>query len=44
MVSARSYRKIPLTKEAAKEEIKKNSGTQFDPKVVEVFLKVADKL
>ncbi|MCX5707044.1 MAG: HD domain-containing protein, partial [Candidatus Omnitrophica bacterium] len=41
MVSARSYRKIPLTKEAAITEIKKNSGTQFDPKVVEVFLRVA---
>jgi len=44
MCSARSYRKIPLTKEAAVEEIKKNSGTQFDPKVVEAFLKVLNKL
>ncbi|MDO8662083.1 MAG: HD domain-containing protein [Candidatus Omnitrophota bacterium] len=44
MRSARSYRKIPLTKEAAVEEIKKHSGTQFDPKVVEAFLKVLDKL
>ena len=44
MRSARSYRKIPLTKEAAVEEVKKNSGTQFDPKVVEAFLKIVDKL
>jgi len=44
MTSARSYRKIPLTKEAAVEEIKKHSGTQFDPKVVEAFLRVVDKL
>ncbi|MDD2679539.1 MAG: HD domain-containing protein [Candidatus Omnitrophica bacterium] len=44
MRSARSYRKIPLTKEAAVEEIKKHSGTQFDPKVVEAFLKVVDRL
>lgn len=44
MTSARSYRKTPLTKGAAVEEIKKNSGTQFDPKVVQAFLKVLDKL
>lgn len=44
MCSARSYRKIPLTKDAAIEEIKKNSGTQFDPKAVEAFLKITDKL
>jgi putative nucleotidyltransferase with HDIG domain len=43
MRSARSYRKVPLTKEEAVEEISKNSGTQFDPKVVEVFLKNLDK-
>ncbi len=44
MRSARSYRKIPLTKEEAVAEIKKNSGRQFDPKVVEAFLKVVDKV
>ena len=44
MRSARSYRKVPLTKEGAVEEIRKNSGAQFDPKVVEVFLRVVDKL
>jgi len=44
MRSARSYRKIPLTKEAAVEEIKTHSGTQFDPKVVQAFLRVLDKL
>lgn len=44
MRSARSYRKTPLSKEEAILEIKKNSGTQFDPKVVEAFLKVVDEL
>ena len=44
MRSARSYRKVPLTKEEAVGEIKQHSGTQFDPKLVEVFLRVVDKL
>ncbi len=44
MTSARAYRKIPLTKEQAIAEIKKNKGTQFDPKVVDAFLKIIDKL
>lgn len=44
MRSARAYRKIPLSKEGAIEELKKNSGKQFDPKVVEAFLKIVDKL
>lgn len=44
MRSARSYRKKPLLKEQAIEEIKKYNGTQFDPKVVEAFLKITDKL
>jgi len=42
MVSARPYRKVGLMKSEAVEEIKKNSGSQFDPKVVEAFLKVVD--
>ena len=44
MVSARSYRKTPLSKEEAIYEIKKNTGTQFDPKVAEAFLKIAGKV
>ena len=44
MTSARSYRKVPLTKEAAILEITRNSGTQFDPKIVDAFLKVVDNL
>lgn len=44
MRSPRSYRKIPLSQEETIYEIKKNSGTQFDPKVVDAFLKAADKL
>ncbi len=44
MISQRPYREKPFTKEEAIEEIKKNSGTQFDPKVVEAFLKMANEL
>ncbi|MFA5411032.1 MAG: HD-GYP domain-containing protein [Candidatus Omnitrophota bacterium] len=44
MSSARSYRKVPLSKKEAILEIKKNSGTQFDPRVVEVFLRIVDRL
>ena len=44
MTSKRPYRKKPLSKEEAIKEIKKNSGTQFDPKVVDAFLKAIDKL
>lgn len=43
MTSARSYRKSPLTKEEAVAEIVKNSGKQFDPRIVEAFLKVVEK-
>jgi len=44
MRSARSYRKVPLLKEEAILEIKCNSGTQFDPKIVDAFLQVVDNL
>ena len=44
MTSERPYRKKPLSKEEAIAEIDKNSGTQFDPKVVDSFLKIADRL
>ncbi|MBI4846693.1 MAG: HD-GYP domain-containing protein [Candidatus Omnitrophica bacterium] len=41
MTSKRPYRD-PMTKEKAMEELKKHSGTQFDPKIVEVFLKILE--
>jgi len=44
MTSARAYRKTPLDKEQAIEEIKRNRGKQFDPKVVDAFLKVVDRI
>ncbi len=43
MTTDRPYRRA-RTKEEAIEEIKKCSGTQFDPKVVEAFLRIVDKL
>jgi diguanylate cyclase (GGDEF)-like protein/PAS domain S-box-containing protein len=39
MTEERVYRK-PMTKEAALEEIQKNSGTQFDPEIVRVFMEI----
>src|SRR3984893_6291559 len=42
-ISDRPYRKaLPIT--AAREEIRKNAGTQFDPSVVEIFLSQPDTL
>lgn len=42
MTSKRSYRdSLPIY--VVKEEIKKNSGTQFDPEIAEVFLKILDE-
>jgi HD-GYP domain-containing protein (c-di-GMP phosphodiesterase class II) len=43
MISKRPYRKKPLTKKAAIEEIKRNRGKQFDPHIVDVFLRIFDK-
>lgn len=37
MVSKTSY-KVPMTVETALEELKKHAGTQFDPKLVQVFV------
>jgi putative nucleotidyltransferase with HDIG domain len=42
MTSERAYRRTPLTKQQAIDEIKNFSGTQFDPKVVDAFLRVVD--
>jgi putative methionine-R-sulfoxide reductase with GAF domain len=37
MVSTTSY-KVPMDFDTAIEELKKNAGTQFDPKIVQVFI------
>lgn len=42
MISERPYRKA-YSKEGAIKELKRNSGTQFDPKVIKAFLKVLKK-
>lgn len=42
MTSDRPYRKA-LPKEKATEEMKRGSGTQFDPQVVDAFLRVLEK-
>ena len=42
MTTTRAYRG-PLSKQVAIEELKKNSGTQFNPRIVEAFLKVLNR-
>ncbi len=42
LISDRPYHKA-FTKEKAVEIIKKASGTQFDPRIVNIFLKIIDK-
>ncbi len=42
MVSDRSYRK-GMSEESARLELRAHAGTQFDPDVVEAFLKVLDR-
>lgn len=42
MSSNRVYRS-KLSKEEIEEELRRNSGTQFDPEIVEVFLKFLNK-
>jgi HD-GYP domain-containing protein (c-di-GMP phosphodiesterase class II) len=43
MVALRPYRQTAKSVAEAVEEIKKNSGTQFDPKVVAAFVKVVNQ-
>ncbi len=43
MTNKRPYR-LPVPKEKAVEEIRKNAGVQFDPELVKVFIKILPKL
>lgn len=42
MTSARAYRSA-LSMQKAIDELKKNSGTQFNPKIIEAFVKILEK-
>ena len=42
MTNDRVYRPA-MSKEAAREELKRNAGTQFDPRVVKTFLRILDR-
>jgi response regulator RpfG family c-di-GMP phosphodiesterase len=42
MVSGRTYKKVVTKKEAIK-ELKRCSGTQFDPKLVDIFINIVLK-
>ncbi|MCX7928034.1 MAG: HD-GYP domain-containing protein [Candidatus Omnitrophica bacterium] len=44
MVTPRAYRIEPFSKGKAVEEIKRNTGSQFDPQVVEAFLDIVESL
>jgi len=44
MTSPRPYREGKLTEEEALEELKCNMGTQFDPKLVEVFCNLGEQV
>ena len=39
----RGYKKRPLTEEEAIQELEACSGTQFDPELVELFIKLREK-
>lgn len=43
MVSNRSYRRA-LPQEVIRDELLAGKGTQFDPQIVEIMLKMADEL
>jgi len=40
MISKRPYHPFPYSQEEAIEELKKNAGTQFDKRIVEIFLEI----
>jgi putative nucleotidyltransferase with HDIG domain len=44
MTSPRSYRPIPLSREQACAELMRNANIQFDPNVIETFLKIVNEV
>ena len=42
MLSGRPYKK-PYSEEKAIEELRENSGTQFDPEIVKIFLELLNR-
>ena len=44
MTSPRPYRLSALTHEQAMEELRRGAGTQFDPKIVEVFIDLHERV
>ena len=40
MTSSRPYRKIPLSKTEAIEELMKNKASQFDERIVDIFIEL----
>jgi HD-GYP domain-containing protein (c-di-GMP phosphodiesterase class II) len=44
MVDWRVYKEKPLTHKAALHEIKRCAGTEFDPEIVDIFIRMADRI
>ncbi|MGI9098650.1 MAG: hypothetical protein ACR2H2_09215 [Solirubrobacteraceae bacterium] len=43
MISSRPYRTVPMDTAAAAAELRDKAGTQFDPDVIDVLLRVVER-